>query len=63
MLPILIPLCWPPRERRGYVAFPPIPPPPLLQNFLPVLYLKVVNAMRRPFQAIYLRVRRLFPPL
>ena len=36
-------------------------PPPLLQYFLLLhLYLKVISAMRRPFQAIYVGV--LSPP-
>ena len=38
-------------------------PPPLLQYFLPLhLHLQVINAMRRPFQAIYVGVRSPPPP-
>ena len=40
-----------------------MPPPPLLQYFLPLhLHLQVISTMRRPFQAIYVGVRSPLPP-
>ena len=40
------------------------PPPPLLQYFLLLhLYLKVISAMRRPFQSIYVGAGAPPPPL
>ena len=44
-------------------TMPPPPPPPCCNIFLPLhLYLKVISAMRRPFQAIYVGIRRLPSP-